>query len=243
MPWTQMLAEEASGIAIRMVYNPASGERISRDLRGRFTSAQSEARGAFERLAIRLQEEQVKALHQIIDNPPSLSGEGRRAQRGTHYLEDALVSPTNRELTIDGFVVGIDAALDESPAGQYWRGLEEGTSVHIGQKMYGLWNTPSGLQGPETGGRDAIGFTGWRNVGDSEDYRDERGKLPGFRIHNPILAYHYMRTGIRNFVETGIIEREMLRAVQRAGLVQETAITAGTSTAAARSGLRAGGQL
>jgi hypothetical protein len=225
-------------IDISLTYRPGAAERIARDRWGRYTSAQAEISEAFETLAQRLQEMQVAALRRAME---AASG-GLREQRGTHHLEDAILAPSNRQITIDGFKVGIDSAFDESPAGPYWRGLEEGTSVHIGQRMYGLWITPGGFARPAEGARDAVGFRGWRNVPSevAEQYRDpENGRLPGFRIKRPIPAYGYLQQGIRDFLASGAIQEEIARAIERATGIQQVAIERGVSTAAVRAERRA----
>lgn len=215
-------------------YVPTAVERMARDSRGWFTSAQVEIAQAMEILAIRLQETQVAALEKSVE---ALG----REQRGSHYLEDAIMSPSNRIVTSDGFKVGIESSFMESEAAPYWRGLEEGTAVHLGQKMYGLWVTQGGgLDIPREGGKNAIGFLGWHNIDEETraEHRDEEtGKLPGFRIHREIVGQHYLRRGIDDFLASGAIQEEMNIAIARARRVQEISIERGITTADVRAQL------
>lgn len=248
-------------IDVMFTYSPAEATRVARNALGQFTSAQAEIGAELEGLAIRLQEMQVEALHRIQEEHPG----GPREQRGTHYLEDAVLSPANRHVTAETMVVGIEAAFAETPAASYWRGLETGTSVHVGQRMWGLWITPGGFSGPigadpedphDHGPRDAIGFRAWPGIPEDQwdsyvrPYKDgsrpkSRGaklnRLPAFTIHQPIPEYAYLRTGIRDFMESGAIEQAMTRAIERATRVQNVAIERGITTAAARVALAAEG--
>jgi hypothetical protein len=221
-----------SDIDIEFVYIPDATERMARDSRGWFASAQVEIGQAMETLAIRLQKAQVAALERAIEA-------GGREQRGTHYLEDAILSPSNRVVTGDGFLVGVESAFEESEAGSYWRGLEEGTSKHIGQKMYGLWVTAGGgLDIPREGGRNAIGFLGWRKIDEDTraEHRDDEkgGRLPGFRIHKKTEAVHYLQQGVDDFVASGAIQEELNAAIAKARRVQEISIERGITTVEAR---------
>lgn len=242
-------------IEVSLVFRPSQIERAARDRLGRYTSAQTEVKAEFEGLAVRLQEMQVEALQRIQDE----HGEGRRDQRGTHYLEDAILSPDNRIITEDGFRVGIEAAFQASGAASYWRGLETGTSVHVGQRMWGLWISHDGFSPPVEGGRDAVGFATWPSIPEGEwtnyvrTYKDPKGvervpksrgaklkRLPAFTIKNPIPEYAYLRTGIREFITSGAIEQAMERAIQRATHVQNVAIERGISTVEARAVIAGG---
>lgn len=114
-----------------------------------------------------------------------------RAQRSTRLLVNAIVDDRNRRINVQGFTVGY---LDEawSHVALYYRGLEEGTDVHLsavsGLLLRGYWITPGGLEGPRGSGKNAIGFSG-RYV--------EQG---GFAIKRPIPAYRFLELGARQWL-------------------------------------------
>lgn len=62
----------------------------------------------------------------------------KRPSVSTHRLETALLDYQNIRVLKDGFYAGDGKFLDSSNA-KYWRQIEEGTSIHLGQLLTGVW--------------------------------------------------------------------------------------------------------
>lgn len=199
------------------VYRPEGLTRSARDLAGRFTSLQTTVRVAHEAMALGLARSQAEALREAV-------GATGRPQRATRYLERALVSEGNWRATADGFAVGIEAFLRSTRAAPYYRNLEEGSEVHVGRVLHGLFLTPGGrLEGPVAGSKSAVQAIVTRTVFGSEpDNRQTsigtaRPRGARFVIQRPIPAYHFMRNGTERYLASGAIRDEYRKAFQAAG--------------------------
>lgn len=82
---------------------------------------------------------------------------GGRPQRSTQALIHALRAEENRDFNAQGFTVGIEAYLDSTPAGPYYRNLEYGSNVFVGRVIEGFFQSPGGATlSPIQGARDAL---------------------------------------------------------------------------------------
>lgn len=79
--------------------------------------------------------------------------EGRkRPNVSTGRLVNALIDDRNAFISDDSFFVGVPSFMDHSRA-KYWRQIDQGTTVHLGQYLFGVWGSSL------SGGR-ATGATG-----------------------------------------------------------------------------------
>lgn len=180
-------------------------------------------------------------------------GRGMRAQRKkpeNQRLVNAIMSPRNRRVNVDGFTVGY---LDNIAAVRpYWRGLEVGTRKHIGNFVPGIFIRGGKAQPLTPDGRDLVmvgpsarriarsSYQEVRTAYKAAAAEKGRKRIPkvgisfGFRIKNPIIGYHYFDTGIRSFVQQGWTRDEALvqyaSELRRAGLA-ELADTLGRNVA------------
>jgi hypothetical protein len=89
-------------------------------------------RDANRQLAIELQDLTVEKLQEgRIDSREGVS---------TNRLAMSITDPRNRRYNAFAFGVGVMDFLDNrSPARQYWRQIEAGSSVHVGRRIFGVW--------------------------------------------------------------------------------------------------------
>ncbi len=79
--------------------------------------------------------------------------EGRkRPNVSTGRLVNALIDERNVFISEDSFFVGVPSFMDHSQA-KYWRQIDQGTTVHLGQYLMGVW-------GDSLSGGRATGATG-----------------------------------------------------------------------------------
>jgi hypothetical protein len=97
---------------------------------GRYGTFQKEARIANKRLAANLQKTVARALRQGLVRPRVSSG----------LLERVTLDSRNAIADQEGFGVGVIDFLDNSEA-KYWLQIEEGSDVHLGQRLVGVWAT------------------------------------------------------------------------------------------------------
>lgn len=110
-------------------------------LQGKFQTGQVEVHAAYERMAIHMQEQQVKVLTDRI------KAHGRpqvERPHGAEALVRAWGSRSNRVTSADGFAVGIPEFLDASPVAPYWRFIESGTDIFVGRALRGAFRTLEG---------------------------------------------------------------------------------------------------
>ena len=88
-----------------------------------------------DNLAKEMQQGMVDELHRQMEANDRRPG---RLQRGTNYLEESLLSYKNREVYANTFTVGRPSWLDQSPAAEYWRAIEEGQPTRKGYVLF--WN-------------------------------------------------------------------------------------------------------
>lgn len=99
-------------------------DRISRT-QGQFTTnAQEALTDAHYKMARIMQQYQVDALQDSIED----TGRPQRTNKGR--LRRSILDERNTILRANGWAVGIPAWLNQSPAGAYWRVIEEGTGPY-----------------------------------------------------------------------------------------------------------------
>jgi hypothetical protein len=103
--------------------------------RGRYTTLQAEAYQANIRLAERLQRAVASELKTGLVRPRVSTGR----------LEKVMLDGQNRVVANEGFGVGIPGYLDKSQ-GKYYRQIDAGTDIHLGQKLHGLWSNSKRLK-------------------------------------------------------------------------------------------------
>ena len=146
----------------------------------------------------------------------SVLGRGRnqRVKPEDARLVQAIKSERNRRVSVHGYTVGY---LDDIKAvAPYYRGLETGTSVHVGRYLSGVFSSGVGLRtgltrsGKNKGtGRDARFIQ-------TRPFRRESPYFPGILIKNPIKGYHYFLRGETKFVQRGGTKGLALRYYQAA---------------------------
>ena len=155
-------------------------------LTGQFRDATFKAalHGANERAAIEIQKGMRKHLEERI---------GDRPQRQGKRLQKALTDEGNRIVKHNGFVVGVEAWLNKSPAAMYWRQVEEGMGAYVTRALF------SNNGGP--GGVGKVGRPFSRpNEGAMPHMRMKQYTRPGTTRGVPIRVkafpgYHFMRDG------------------------------------------------
>lgn len=211
-----------------------SFEIIETDLfrsKGKFNNLGPAFQALNEQLATELQQKVAQALrHSLLRT---------EASHGT--LERVLLAKRNRTVSRTGFGVGMMEFLDGSAA-KYWLQIDQGTDVHKGQMMTGLWfdevsgsksrrrgvGQPRGfgkgdLQGfvPLSRGvanrrlREAHGLPGRGRL--QRGQREAIGAVRGI-IRNPIEGEHYFRRGWEEFGEGRRIQREYAALFKRLGI-------------------------
>ncbi len=187
---------------------------FGRNSLGRFNDDKTKLKKLNERLATELQEEVAAAL----DRTRVSSRRGVSSGR----LKEAILDPKNREIKNEYFAVGIDRHMDRSAA-KYWRQIESGTSIHVGQRMpTGVWGSsltggeasarsgPYPIAGGSIRGYGADRSGRLRPMGPTYAYRalvgagmTKRAAYTASRavgiIRNPIEAEHYFLEGWRDF--------------------------------------------
>jgi hypothetical protein len=164
-------------------FRASSMARAARDALGRFTSYQHLMLDANTELGKAAASMAQRALRDAV-------ADTGRPQRASQYLilalgEEGIGWKANSE----GFQMGIyDGLNNDVRVRGYWRGLEEGSSVHVGRELRGFF----------------IGRNGQRYGPSADRYRQDprmpqtsRGAL--IIIQNPIPAYHYLEQGAQRF--------------------------------------------
>lgn len=222
----------SKGGPVSLTFRNSGAIANARDLRGRFVSIQSEVKAAHTEMAQALQDLQVEELRTRIEDTG-------RPQRDSEYLIQAIAAEGNREVSIDGFVVGIESFLDSSHAAPYWRHIEEGYSGFVGRTVYGFFRSPEGVaSGPsrdryrrdlemiqtsapvyKQGGKTHVSKTSVRSDVGSNDSLGRGGGGAGsvvskITISHPIPAYEFMATGIKQWQASGIEVQAYKRALR-----------------------------
>jgi len=192
-----------------------------RKWKGDFGRVERAAEQAGQALADSLVSYQEQVLQEKIDD------HGRPQYRGDKLFK-ALSSPQNRSVNAYGFTVG---RLDNIPSVRsYWRGIEFGTSAHIGQFLPGYFVDAAGAQVPFTpGGRDRFVVRssdkrGAPKVADPTERTGKRGGRKPFRarIKNPTTGYHFQAEGYkrwaRNDGSSKVIMETYVFYCKRAGI-------------------------
>ena len=154
-----------------------------------------------------LAEELQKQMADALEDSVRETGRAQRPKSQTNRLATVIKSPRNRRVNLDGYTVGY---LDDFAAVRpYWRGLEVGSSRHVGRFLPGSFQNTSGrLVRPIEGGKDPR-YLQFRGRGiqplGTGGARGANRAVPqmGVRIKNPIKGYHYHDRGLRNFISDG----------------------------------------
>lgn len=94
----------------------------------------------------------------------------KRKDVSTGRLDAATLDRRNRMLAKNGFGIGLSSWLDKSQA-KYWRQIEEGTNVHVGRHLYGVFGatfTGGFSRGNRWPWRNARYGPGWSFVGEEQ---------------------------------------------------------------------------
>lgn len=157
--------------------------KVARNALGQFTS--------YQHLMLSANTDLAKAAARLAQGAlqEKVSATGR-PQRATQYLLSALmVEGIGWKANADGFQMGIYEGLNKDVRVRgYWRGLEEGSSVHVGRELRGWF----------------VGRNGERYGPSSDRYRmdprmPQTSKGALILIKNPIPAYGYLETGAARF--------------------------------------------
>ncbi len=196
--------------------------KLTNRVRGELKASEKATVLAHVLLAQQLQYEMYKVLNDKV----IARGRAQRDKARGSRLSDALVSQETRKVDKKGWTVGY---LDQNPAVRpYYRNLEEGTRVHVGRFLSGVFRDATGrpagqpfpdrkgYSGPRAGspfrqrkGPKRGGSRGQRiiHMGAETDatfiqtkpYRREKAYWPGVRIKRPIIGYQYIQGGTDNF--------------------------------------------
>jgi hypothetical protein len=126
---------DATGMRVVMHLDPIAMR--SRDALGQFQEMNQQLTPMMEELAKSLQEAIATELRARIRRTGRV--QLRRWGRDSRTLPGMIVDPRNREVTRDRFQVMIPKFLDSGPTRYYWRELETGTAVHVGQEFPGYF--------------------------------------------------------------------------------------------------------
>lgn len=113
----------------------------------------------------------------------------KRKDVSTGRLDAATLDRRNREVAKNGFSVGLESWLNKSQA-KYWRQIEEGTRVHVGRHLYGVFGaTFSGgyYPGNRWPWRNARYGPAWSFVGASTG----GGFVPKKRLKKGVRSTHF----------------------------------------------------
>lgn len=211
-------------------------EQKARDLRGRFTSTSHAMKQAFELAAQDLQRFEAEALlhpEQGLRRP-----QGAEAGRPEQHLVKALLSEHNRRVTFDGMAVNLTEWLNspQSKVNLYWRGLEEGTTKHVGQVIYGYFLGVDGAPFAATMERRYLDprmivthsskelRVGAEHGIKTKSNLDKAHQALGFfQIKNRIEAEHFIRRGTKAWEESGSLKKRIKQTFEANNLrMQET---------------------
>lgn len=240
----------ARGGTVSVSFDSAVMAAYARRVAGMSARADKPILAAHHNLANELQSSIAVSLSDAV----SRRGRAQRKKPETARLEHALMSPRNRRVNVSGYTVGyLDAIAEVRP---YWRGLELGSSRHVGRFLRGSFMNAAGkLVAPRTGGTDprflqfrAATFATFAEAvsatqasgGDGNGRGLERrvgassgSRALGVRIKNPIVGYHYFAVGTRRFVAQGGTRADVLVEYQgqlrAAGLGELADALTGTS--------------
>lgn len=211
----------------------------------------------------------VKELQEYIagelHNKVQEHGRAQRRKSGSARLEAAIRSSRARRVNVDGYTFGyLDSIAAIRP---YWRGLELGSTRHVGRFLRGSFQNAAGqLVTPQAGGKDPR-FLQFRNAtfaslleaqraqaaaGKSSAGADRRvgpsadARAKGVRIKHPIVGYHYIATGTRAFIAAGFTRGSAgalyKSELTHAGLGELAATLTGKDVTASKSSKGLGGR-
>ena len=140
-------------------------------------------------LAETMQDLAIEKLSQTLGRRPA---DPRR--RSPMRLRESIKSPENVGASAEGFG-WFDTRFMDSVT-PYWRQIDEGSSVHVGQRLRGMFVGPGGVTAPNP---DRAG-TGYFSPGAGAS----------FIIRNPIRAHNFVRAGESQVREWGKMLREIL---------------------------------
>lgn len=136
----------------------------------------------------------VEKLEEGIDR-------GGRKQRGTNWLSTSLLAEENKEWYANSIIVGKESWLEESPAQNYWRGIEEGIGSYTTQALFSAVNGPPGVWG---GPQPYSSTWGGKMKWPRGDRRGKEIRMPQFMNGSSKVkeitvrafgGYHYSRGG------------------------------------------------
>lgn len=173
----------ADGLYVRVTV-PEYFERISRARRN-WAHPWAEIEKVLFQANQRMAEElQLRAAAQLEE-----SRIGSRRNYSTGRLEATILASENVFNTGRRWGVGVGSWLKASPAKMYWRQIEEGSAVHVGDEIGGRWSDGSSIFGPMRSRRSM-----------DELFAVKADRAPAsWTIANPIEAQNYYRDAWRSY--------------------------------------------
>lgn len=141
-----------------------------------------------------------------------LDGSMKRPLASTGRLERALSDKRNRVASPTMWGYGNPAWLDRSPA-RYWRQIEEGTRVHLGRAIRGIWAV----------NRETGPYHGFNSKRNQDAFLPSRSKeAPVGIIGKPITPHRYMEMSWRGFNPKQRSKQALYDVLIEAGVITPT---------------------
>ena len=177
---------------VRITFDSAGLIEAARQAGLRIDEARTQVGRANLSIAQKMQQAQLRFLRESIETTG-------RPQRPTQYLVRALESDAYIEADPDHFTVGTAAVLEDPQISPYWRGLEYGSSAHVGHTLYGYFRSIEGKKYPAMEERireDPRLIQLSHSTPPGKRRRKGRQSFPWpITIHNPIPEYAFLRQG------------------------------------------------
>lgn len=247
-----------TGSLVSVQFDSVQMGAIARRVAGMAARADKPILQAHRDIAYELQ----SAIAIELQNAVRRRGRAQRKKNENERLAAAILSPRNRRVNVDGYTVGY---LDDIPSVRpYWRGLEVGSTRHVGRFLRGSFQNAAGQLVPPVKGRGvgrdprflqfrAQSFATFREAVDARMAAGEplraglerrvaghpSNRALGVRIKHPIVGYHYFERGIRAHLAAGWARGDQPLSVyagnlRAAGLGELAATLTGRGVAATR---------
>lgn len=196
---------------IQVTFDAAKMIRLANQARGESTRIGRAVEVAHEQLALELSKHIAEVLKDKVDARGRVQGMRRSGRGGRKSQQDrlgnAIVSPKNRRVNQQGYTVGyLDTIQAVAP---YYRGLELGTSKHVGRYLSGVF-LGDGVAKTRNGATKGVMVQGGRsgrftqsNTDKPWHTDDSKPYFPGVKIQRRIIGYRYFEGGQRAFIARG----------------------------------------